>query len=693
MQLHPDAALAMREPELPGLAGVLHAPAIAMRAGLKGLRTSYLLYKPWTSCVAGLMPEDGTLGAWTAASYTTARYREVRDRPAWQNGVIFLDDVQTVLVPLSLMRRPKAARALADPSSREALLARMGLSGCTLKLLRFKPGRRLVLRADGPDGPRALLKLHAHPDAFARALAGARAGEAAGGAPLLSVSAEDGAIATQWIPGQTLDEDASLDNYVQAGRALAAAHKMAPPMDLPRLRPVEADAVAERLGWLAPELDEAARDVAARMPVLPGGPATALHGDFSADQIVCGPEGPRILDWDRACIGPAAHDIGTALAVLDLDRLRGVDGTDAAGDALIAGYRAAGGSASDADIATYRAHVLMSRATDGFRARRPGWDREIAAVLNQITAVLDGGYPSTPHLAAALDPRACATAFAANKATLTRLKPHRRAMIRYEGSVRAVLGKLRAKGHDDTAPRIQSGLRAAGLNGRDGIGVPRVVGVAEDIPVWFQEEVYGTPLGQLIATPHAASAMRKTGRALAALHCTAPQTNRHWSHDNELAVLSRAVLDGPEADLAWLASECMATLPPAVDVGLHRDFYFDQIIVGPETTWLVDLDLHAIGDAAIDLGNFIAHLTELDLRRGGDGHAYDDLVRDFLEGYAELRTLPDPHRIDTMRWVSLARHVAIAVRFADRRAAVPAIAALCRDRLNRAGQPTLREAV
>lgn len=77
----------------------------------------------------------------------------------------------------------------------------------------------------------------------------------------------------------------------------------------------------------------------------------------------------------------------------------------------------------------------------------------------------------------------------------------------------------------------------------------------------------------------------------------------------------------------------------------------------------------------------VAHLTELALRRNRPLKWSEQLGRTLLEGYASVRQLPAIDHIDPFHWVSLARHVAIAARFAERRHTIPAIAALCCQRL------------
>jgi len=76
--------------------------------------------------------------------------------------------------------------------------------------------------------------------------------------------------------------------------------------------------------------------------------------------------------------------------------------------------------------------------------------------------------------------------------------------------------------------------------------------------------------------------------------------------------------------------------------------------------WLLDLDLFTEGDPAIDLGNFLAHLDELGLRRHGEIDALSRHGEAFLEGYGAVHALPDSGRIALLRSVSLARHINIS---------------------------------
>ncbi len=691
-----DAALCARDPALPGLPGVLNAPALAAQAGLGPMRHAYLRYKPGTSCVAGLVPEDGGLGAYAAMTYPAERWAEIRARPKWSSGetpAIFLDEHQCALVPLALERRLRPARLLTSPKHLARCLDAVNLKGCALRILRYKPGRRIVLCAEDPGGLRAVLKFHAGRDAFDHAIAGARHSAALGGPALIGADPDHHAVAVAWIPGQPLDASLSSRDHALAGAMLAVSHHRPPPGQLPMWQAPDPRASCTMIEALLPHLSADLDRLLADLPDLPpvgGGP---VHGDFSADQVIIGPTGATLVDWDRAALGPAARDLGSALAALDLDAIRGAATGDAA-EALLDGYASVCALPDRAEIAAHRRHALLALVVDGFRGRRRAWDDEAASLL--ALALGDGLPPPRParriaSLERALDAAAMQPALAAAMrsappegqitASLTRLKPGRRAMVRYRlADGRVLLGKLSAKGADPHTPRFQERLRKAGLDGATGIGVPAVVAALDDPPIWLQDAVPGQPLGTALEETSDASrqAMHRTGQALAGLHATRPQTERRWTHEDELQVLKRAVADGPYSDLYRRSAALLRGLPKAEEVGLHRDFYFDQVLVAPEAIWLVDLDLYARGDPAIDIGNFLAHLTELALRAGKPATFYAWLEQAFLDGYAGRRALPPAASIDALHTISLARHVAIAQRFPERRPAIPAIANLCR---------------
>lgn len=171
------------------------------------------------------------------------------------------------------------------------------------------------------------------------------------------------------------------------------------------------------------------------------------------------------------------------------------------------------------------------------------------------------------------------------------------------------------------------------------LGVPRVLGYDPRRRVLLQEHVPGVRLDALLAGPDASTALYRAGRALAALHGLAaavgparrlrdhlddlfrPHPTRVGEESPALAARLPAVLD------ALLAAESRWRPRPR-DVPIHRDVHARQLFLDGERVWLVDWDLCARGDGALDLGNFAAWLRA---RRG----AGDEAVGSLLRGYAE----------------------------------------------------------
>ncbi|MBL8695754.1 MAG: hypothetical protein JNJ88_16800 [Planctomycetes bacterium] len=96
-----------------------------------------------------------------------------------------------------------------------------------------------------------------------------------------------------------------------------------------------------------------------------------------------------------------------------------------------------------------------------------------------------------------------------------------------------------------------------------------------------------------------------------------PNAERHGASE-ELATLDRVRrrsancgIPEPEGFEAarQLLEERVGDFGSGADVLLHRDLYERQILVGPRgKATLLDLDTAALGDAALDAGNFLAHL-------------------------------------------------------------------------------------
>ena len=102
-----------------------------------------------------------------------------------------------------------------------------------------------------------------------------------------------------------------------------------------------------------------------------------MHGDFSVDQIVLGPDGPVFLDWDRA---------GTGLAAVDLAGLRAA-GLDAESwQRVLDGYAEVRPLPDSLDW--YVAAALLERAAEPFRAGHREWRSETSRLLADVQQLL-----------------------------------------------------------------------------------------------------------------------------------------------------------------------------------------------------------------------------------------------------------------------------------------------------------------
>lgn len=698
-----DADIVERDTALSGLRLALDTGALMRQLSLPPLRAVYLRYKPGTSCVASLIPDDGGLGAVAVMAYPARRYEEVRARRNWHEKpqpVRFLDAENLAVVPLARDRGLKGMRRIADPERGPAFLSDLLQKGDPgpVRLLRYKAGRRAVLRVGG-FAP-ALIKSYAEAD-FAAALEGARIGAELGAPWLAGLSERRHCIAWPWQKGQSLCPEAAGTGPPEAwqatGQALARIHHA--PMR-PKRHVRRADEVAEilassaMLGWLRP--DQAPRiaglvaRVRARLEESQFTP-TLIHGDFSADQILFGPQEITVVDWDRASVGDPARDIGSFLARLDVQAIDGclgaaehrravADFTEGYGD----------GRANSPAILAQHARALLALLPEGFRQRRPDWPERAKRIIARIEELLKRPViapgcsvpdEQMPALGAALDVAVMRPLLSGIlpqpvhglDARLIRHKPGRRALIRYRITYddrhdpEILLGKLRAKGLDARMPALHAALRAKGLGGEapHRVGVPAARGVLSWPALWLQERVPGRKLTDLLPENGAPHAARLVGRALARLHMVGLPVARTWTAADELAVLERALCAAREnmpgeahciEAILKAAAHILHELPAAETTGIHRDFYPDQVLIDGDRVWLLDLDLYAEGDPAVDLGNFLAHLDELGLRLHGNPQRFEREATAFLAGYESLRTV-DHGRVELLRLVSLARHI------------------------------------
>ncbi len=156
-----------------------------------------------------------------------------------------------------------------------------------------------------------------------------------------------------------------------------------------------------------------------------------------------------------------------------------------------------------------------------------------------------------------------------------------------------------------------------------------------------QEVAPGKPYQDLLRQPRYRHYLREVGRALAALHrlpiAGATPDKRVPDHMKELMrphplALAEAMPE-QRARIENLAAE-MLRIDAAWDTAwrkawLHRDFHAGQLFYGEGRVWVIDWDLAAYGDPALDVGNFLLNLLKYLGTQTPAGREA------FIEGYLE----------------------------------------------------------
>jgi Ser/Thr protein kinase RdoA (MazF antagonist) len=183
------------------------------------------------------------------------------------------------------------------------------------------------------------------------------------------------------------------------GAAVATLHARAPTDGLPRFERLGGArqlAAAELIGRVRPDLAVAAGSLAAALvEAEPAAdePAVCLHGDVHLKNGVLGDRGVALIDLDQAGTGPAAADVGSALAAL---RMRGrLNGDRAGGERLSGAFLAGYGEVRDVPpAAQLRWHVaaalLSERAVRAVSRVRRDALAQLPALIEDARSILSG---------------------------------------------------------------------------------------------------------------------------------------------------------------------------------------------------------------------------------------------------------------------------------------------------------------
>jgi glycosyltransferase involved in cell wall biosynthesis len=242
-------------------------------------------------------------------------------------------------------------------------------------------------------------------------------------------------------------------------------------------------------------------------------------------------------------------------------------------------------------------------------------------------------------------------------------KPGRRCVLAYDvalahprtgaRSTHRIVGKVFRDDRGQRLHNLQEALWQDGFgpHAGDQVVVPRSLGYVPEMRMQVQECAPGTTLNELAAHGPVTEPAARCGQALAKLHQA-----RSLAADGHDAALQPYRL-GDEIGrldaytstiLAWRSDEAARVLAlravlerwgrelpePEALATVHRDFYYSQVLFDRSRLTLIDFDLVSLGDPAIDVANFTAHLAFLGLDKRADLDALAVESEQFLAAYA-----------------------------------------------------------
>jgi len=284
---------------------------------------------------------------------------------------------------------------------------------------------------------------------------------------------------------------------------------------------------------------------------------------------------------------------------------------------------------------------------------------------------------------------------------LSRHKPGRRCLIEYDLLVKhpsrlpqplTLMAKVRMKSHDHTTWALANALWQGGMNDQadDNIAVPRPIGEIPHWHMWLQSKVAGVTLEQRFIGSQGERLAERVAEAANKIHRSGIPTQRRHIMADELNILTERLTRMAKSHPWWssrlerISKHCKSlgeSLPAASLCGIHRDFYADQIIADDEKLYLLDFDLYCEGDPALDIGNFIAHITEFSLRTLGDANALAHIEQALERRFLQLNTNIAAESIRAYATLTLARHIYISTLFTERRPFTQTLLELTEQRL------------
>ncbi len=751
--MKPVLAARRRPLDVPGLDALLSADtavAVLSAAGYEvvAAEPEYLRLKPGSGAIVSLEIEgrDRAGAAVMVPGYVRLHpaHRSIELMEKWSRlrprdtalgpGVSLLPDAMGVLFLFPNDAALRALRVVVDPDKLKRSLNGLpefrsaGLAvrrrGSDLHVVRYKPERRLVawgdlrLRRDA-DGQthRRQVFLRLFPDRRGVRLSrSAEALRAAAGPivprPLGTVL--DGLLAVEERVAGT-EMAGRLEDGTGSGPAVAEVIArlhcsdviLGPPIDPARWwRGVE-DGL-RMVAAMAPALRGPASTLTARlrrMVPAAGHPVVPMHGDLHLHQILLGPEGPALVDFERAGMGHPMADIGELSAhLLEVSLQGGAAGAAAErfrSEIRERTFRVAPRAWRE-DEPYFTATGLARRALLRMRRLDPGWEERGAQLLRLALDVSSGGSsgrgssarrffqhaevgppgfrwevfhprPERPwpgHLENADGERRFGTYVEEDDAFVEMRPEHDPALpgmarwtgggeiVTYRAGRRVTLAVAAADGAPSRYVKVLRPARAGRLLGHAramealSAGIPAfpttppVMQSDVRAGVLVFEALPGSILHALLAGGPAERALERTASALAALHSVpAPasvgSSRPPWEATVYAEIVARHFPERAAAYRSALASLPSAPRPDGPGRLVHGDLHDRNVLVGADRVAILDLEMLHAGSPGEDVGNLMGHLVLRALQRGATVREGQAQGGVFLEAYRDAGGVVD----------------------------------------------------
>lgn len=236
-------------------------------------------------------------------------------------------------------------------------------------------------------------------------------------------------------------------------------------------------------------------------------------------------------------------------------------------------------------------------------------------------------------------------------------------------------------------------------NNTDNIHIPQPLGLLTDTNMWLQEFVglthdFQAYLQRKLQTKeNNGKVIEKIADAAFKIHNFSVNTERSHSILDELDILHQRfvtlsqlypTLQNRLQNIFSQARALSGSLLQRPVTTIHRDYYPDQILLSKDEQGItvVDFDLFCMGDPAVDIGNFIAHLTEMSIRMHSNLHTFSQHEHRIYKRYLDIAGQEHSQAIQIYAILSLMRHIYICTLFSNRIHALPAILKACEHKLS-----------